>query len=68
MDSSTNIYEKNRISYIVSQRQQKYNFNIPTEIYYHKTKGTCYIIVGLMAMYLGIYMIIYSTYKVSDLK
>lgn len=68
MDSSTNIYEKNRISHIVTERQKKYNFNKPTEIYYYKPKGTCYIIIGLISMYLGIYMIISSIYKGTNLK
>lgn len=66
MESFTDIYEKNRISYIVAERQKKYNFDTPTNNFYYKTKGTCYIIVGLMAMYLGIYIIIFSTYKKSD--
>jgi len=61
MDSSNNIYEKNRISYIVVQR--RYNYNTPTYHLYYKEKSTCYIIVGLIAMYLGVCMIIYSAYK-----
>lgn len=60
MDSSTNIYEKNRISFINSQRKYK---NIPTQYNYCKTPSTFYIIVGLIGMYIGVYIIIYSLYK-----
>jgi len=66
MDSSSNIYEKNRISYIVAQR--RYNYNRPTKYVYCKTPDSFYIIVGLIGMYVGVYMIIYSIYKVTDLK
>ena len=67
MDSSTNIYEKNRISYIFAQRQKKYNFNTPTEISLHKTNVSCYIIIGLLAMYIGMYIIIFSINKGTNL-
>lgn len=61
MVSSINIYEKNRISYIVAKK--RYNYNIPPYHLYYKEKTTCYIIIGLIAMYIGVYMIICSTYK-----
>lgn len=66
MESSSNIYEKNRISFINAQR--KHNYNRPTQYVYCKTPDSCYIIVGLISMYIGVYMIIYSIYKVTDLK
>lgn len=58
MDSSSNIYQKNRISYINSQL--KNNYNTSSKFYISKTKDTCYLIVGLLAMYVGFYMIISS--------
>lgn len=61
MGSFSNIYKKNRVSYIVAQR--RYNYNTPTCHLYYKEKATCYIIVGLIAIYLGVCMIIYSVYK-----
>lgn len=57
--NSSNIYEKNRISYINTQR---INSDMIREFNY-KTKSTCYIIVGLLTMYIGLYMIINSIYK-----
>jgi len=62
MDLSNNIYDKNRISFIVSKRREKY-FNKPTEIFFNNVKGTCYIIVGLIIMYIGMSVIITSICK-----
>lgn len=51
MDSSSDIY---------LNTNRKYNCITSSKFYINKTKDSCYIIVGLLAMYVGIYMIFSS--------
>lgn len=69
MDSSTNIYEKNRISYINAQSKNKYEA-LNNSFYYNKIQSTFFIMTGMTLVTImiimiskGVFIIFNSIYK-----
>lgn len=61
MDLSNNIYNKNRVSFIFSKEKERYLKQ--TEFFSYNLKEACYMVIGLIIMYLSIFVIISYIYK-----
>jgi len=61
MDFTNNIYNKNRVSFIFSKEKERYLKQ--TEFFSYNVKETYYIIIGLIIIYLSIFVIISYIYK-----